>query len=339
MSTKTVSHDIFNILINYAKSHNIDTDSLLKSMQFNQELLEDRSARIPVIHYQRLWQHVVSESNDENFGLHFGLGTNDFCRGNVLCSVMMNCSTIHEAIQKFIKYYRILSDLIIPVLRTDGDTAIFSWKNNIPEINLDRHQSHSYLFMLYSVIHCLSRGNVKLSEVRFSHSAPDDISELKKYFNTALNFDYKKDEILFQKKDLNNPVFLANPDLLNAHVKIAEELLNKISENKIWSDKIRSILSDKLLKSKDHNIEIIADELAMSIRNLQNKLKAEGESYLKLINQVRKEIALSYINDNDCSLYDVAFLLGFSEQSSFNHAFKRWTGYNPNQYIEQMNMQ
>jgi AraC-like DNA-binding protein len=47
---------------------------------------------------------------------------------------------------------------------------------------------------------------------------------------------------------------------------------------------------------------------------------------------VRKEIAVDYLKRPDVAIYDIAFLLGFSEQSAFNHAFKRWTGDSPREY-------
>ena len=202
MSAKTVSFDIFNVLLNYAKSNNINADNLLKSIQFNRELLDNRSARIPAHQYHKLWQFVVAESDDKNFGLHFGLGTNDFCRGSVLCSIMMNCSTINDAIQKFIKYYRLLSDLIIPELKIKSTIAFFTF-NRRPGIVLDKHQMGSYLIMLNSVLHCLGGFDIKISEIRFMYQRPADISEHKRIFEVPLIFDHDRNEIVFHKKDLS----------------------------------------------------------------------------------------------------------------------------------------
>jgi hypothetical protein len=101
MPSESVSYDIISILIKYATSIGIDIKENLKIMHFDQGLLEDPSARIPVNQYQDLWNVVLSKSRDKFFGLHFGESTNDFCRGNILCVVMMNCPDIGSAIQKF----------------------------------------------------------------------------------------------------------------------------------------------------------------------------------------------------------------------------------------------
>jgi AraC-like DNA-binding protein len=66
-------------------------------------------------------------------------------------------------------------------------------------------------------------------------------------------------------------------------------------------------------------------------------LKDEKTTYQKLLAAVRKEIALSYLKEKEATICDIAFLLGFSEQSAFNHAFKRWTGFTPREYLKRSN--
>lgn len=336
MKTKSVSYEITGTLIEYAKSINIDIQKIFKTIHFNPNLLEHPPNRIPINLYLDLWKAVVASANDKYFGLHFGRATNDFCRGNVLCGVMMNCNNVLTAVEKFIKYHSILSDLIIPKLIEDSDCAYFTWENNIPNLTLDRHQNESNLIMLISVLQCLSRGTSNIIEIKFSHYKPDDITEHERIFKAPLVFGCSRNEIVFKREDLSKKIFLANPELLNANEKFILQLLDTLSEKKSWSDKVLLHLSKSLVGGKSLNIELVAEELASSTRKLQQKLKDEGNSYQKLYDQVRKEIALIQINKPDVSFYDIAFLLGFSEQSSFNHAFKRWTGSNPKEYRQQV---
>ena len=79
----------------------------------------------------------------------------------------------------------------------------------------------------------------------------------------------------------------------------------------------------------------VAAELAIGGRQLQNRLRAEGTSYRQLLDQVRKGIALDVLERADVSIYDVAFLVGFAQQSAFTHAFRRWTGLSPGEYRRQ----
>ena len=87
-----------------------------------------------------------------------------------------------------------------------------------------------------------------------------------------------------------------------------------------------------ILDGKKPSAEEVAGDLAVGIRYLQGQLKDEGTTYQQVLDGVRKELAMDYLGQGDVSLYEVAFLLGFSEQSTFNHAFKRWTGTTPGKY-------
>ena len=69
----------------------------------------------------------------------------------------------------------------------------------------------------------------------------------------------------------------------------------------------------------------------MSVRSFQRKLNDAGTTFRKISDATRKELALNYVRDQDIELFEIAFLLGFSEQSAFSRAFKRWTGNSPSE--------
>lgn len=86
------------------------------------------------------------------------------------------------------------------------------------------------------------------------------------------------------------------------------------------------------LKGEVPSVETIARNLTMSVQNLQRELQAEGTSYQQILDDTRQELARRYLKKLDIPIYDVAFLLGFSEPSAFHRAFKRWTGKTPKVY-------
>jgi AraC-like DNA-binding protein len=75
--------------------------------------------------------------------------------------------------------------------------------------------------------------------------------------------------------------------------------------------------------------EDTAKRLHMSARTLQRKLAQAGTTYVQLVDDTRRDIALRYINDSRLSITDITFLLGFSYPSAFTRAYKRWTGKTP----------
>jgi AraC-like DNA-binding protein len=115
---------------------------------------------------------------------------------------------------------------------------------------------------------------------------------------------------------------------------LAQRLLEGLYPPDSWTDRVVRLLGGMLVAGSRPSLDAVARELAVSPRSLQKSLKTEGASYQRLLDRVRQEIAIDSLGDPDLSLCDVAFLLGFAEQSAFNHAFKRWTGSSPRQYRE-----
>ena len=72
----------------------------------------------------------------------------------------------------------------------------------------------------------------------------------------------------------------------------------------------------------------------MSLRNLQRRLEEEGTSYREALNETRRDIARSYLDEGHTSVTEIAFLLGFADTSGFSRAFRRWTGLSPRAYIQ-----
>jgi len=76
----------------------------------------------------------------------------------------------------------------------------------------------------------------------------------------------------------------------------------------------------------------VASKMAMSPRTLERRLKAHKVVFKKLLDDIRRRHALDYLRDRRHSLTEIAFLLGYSETSVFNRAFRRWTGSTPSEY-------
>ncbi len=80
------------------------------------------------------------------------------------------------------------------------------------------------------------------------------------------------------------------------------------------------------------SIGTLAKHLDISIRTLQRRLRKEGVTHLELLERVRREKAEGYLRDTHMSVKEISVLLGFSDQSSFCRAFKRWTGSTPSRF-------
>jgi AraC-like DNA-binding protein len=98
------------------------------------------------------------------------------------------------------------------------------------------------------------------------------------------------------------------------------------------SSRFRSQVEQRLeaaLESGDVGIERIARDLGYSRQTLYRRLKAEGTTYERLLDGLRRRLALRYVREQGLSVKEAAYRLGFSDPAAFSRAFKRWTGASP----------
>jgi len=76
-------------------------------------------------------------------------------------------------------------------------------------------------------------------------------------------------------------------------------------------------------------VDDVARSLGMSKRTLARRLSDEGLNFTEILQQLRRDLAVRYLDDRKLHVSKIAWLLGFHEASAFTHAFKRWTGKTP----------
>lgn len=123
----------------------------------------------------------------------------------------------------------------------------------------------------------------------------------------------------------------AIPDLVRLLEQQAHDLMAQLPESNDFISEIRGAIESEL-SGGDVRLESIAGVLGRSGRTLQRRLAEENCTFAGLVDEVRLEAAKIMMLNQRLSLTDVAYLLGFDEQSSFSRAFKRWTGQNPRDY-------
>ena len=110
----------------------------------------------------------------------------------------------------------------------------------------------------------------------------------------------------------------------------AERYLQGIDSGRVTTD-VRRLLS-QLLPAGQVTIELMATRLNRSVSTLQRELRDEGTTFTEVLDQTRRLAAQGYLAEQAISLSEIAYLLGFSDESSFSRAFRRWTGLTPNQF-------
>ena len=136
--------------------------------------------------------------------------------------------------------------------------------------------------------------------------------------------------LLFAHKDVARRLPTAHAQLANVHDRIANEYLARLDSSETIV-RVRAAILASLTDGQPQRASV-ARALGMSERTLQRRLEAEGASFRLLLDETHKEMARRYIERRDLSLAEVAYLLGFNDQSSLFRATQRWFGTSPRQY-------
>ncbi|WP_319531996.1 AraC family transcriptional regulator [uncultured Cohaesibacter sp.] len=167
--------------------------------------------------------------------------------------------------------------------------------------------------------------------VYFRHPAPKSIAHHKAYFGCPVHFDADKDALLLSPASLAEPTILGDEGITQFLVSHLDDELSKIDDTPTLGartkDEIARALSDGLPKMAD-----IARRLGLSARSFHRRLAEQGVSFQTLTEETRRDIAIGMLKEESYALSEIAFLTGYSEQSAFNRAFKRWTGHTPASY-------
>lgn len=313
------------------KKHSIDPADFLKNEGIDPVFLESPDNRINADDFYRILAKAAELTGDRHLGLHMGEIFTSF--PNILGYVMMNCRTLGEAIRKYIKYQNITDTIQKTTIEEQANTRIslvFEKNAALVESTLACYKLAG--FVTYG--QALTGGKLKpehIVEVRFNHSEPADSAEYRRIFPCPLLFNARENSLIMRRDSLDTPVINANPSLLTMFEHHAQEVLKNLSQDESYTAKVSRLLVE-MLQGDAPRIEMVARELCLSVRSLQDKLKSEGTSYSSLLDRIRKDLAINYIKNKTVTFAEIAYLLGFSEPSVFHRSFKKWTNTTPGQY-------
>ena len=328
----SVSVDLLHILLHYAENLGIGRQTIISGTGIDLSIYLADESRIPMPTFHAIWSLIMNRSNDPDFGLHFGEQSHRLLRRHLLYAMMMNCQNVEQAIRKNFQYHHLITDIIKPVIRVEDSLANLTWEMSHPLMTHERHFSESILALLVTMIRFLTEDTFKLKKVHFTHSCPENLAEHERIFQAPLVFRRPCNEIILPKSYLNSPILMANAKIAGDLENLVKDTLQRSYANLPWTEKVARLISPQILQETKPDIEAIAKHLAISKRKLQIKLQSEGTSFRNILEEVRKQISVSYLHDKDASICEIAMLLGFADQSAFQHAFKRWTGKTPGGY-------
>jgi AraC-like DNA-binding protein len=169
-----------------------------------------------------------------------------------------------------------------------------------------------------------------LESVSLRRPDPKNPKPYENFFSCPVHFGAAEDGFVLGRHDADRPLPTSNHELATTFDAILTGQLAEMNTGDLVHRCRAHLLQE--LTSGEPSEEELARALGMSRRTLQRKLGELGLTYKGVLEKTRHDLALRYLDDPTKSVTDVTFLLGFSEQSAFSRAFKRWNGNAPTAY-------
>jgi AraC-like DNA-binding protein len=308
-------------LLDYVQARGVTPEQLLDGRKIN---LEARDARLPEHECAALFDRAATLLNDDAVGLHAGEQIRPGHYG-ALGYVAMNCATLGEALTGLRRYHALVLD-IGPMQQTmENGQLCLSWN---PEVEHPFRQMAEYnLAGLITFSRWISGRKNNPLRIDFTYPAPNKLAEHERILGCPLRFSQDRYRLLLSMEWLALPLIQPDAAMRMMMEQLAERQMQTLTRGDAIAD-TRSAIARRLGEG-DVELVAIARQVNLSSRTLQRKLQDAKLSFTQLVDDVRRELAERYLADAKLDLVDIAFLLGYSEQSAFTRAYKRWTGRAP----------
>jgi len=317
-----------NLLWKYLESEGVNPKPLFLQAGINPELLCDANARISVTKVDKLWQLATEVIEDPCFAVKMA-GFWHPSQIGALGYAWLASSTLRRALNRAERYIHVVTeDLNFELSDTPAGLKI---RANLDNSIFTLPQHHDLIIIILMHMCRFNFGdNLVATQVNVAHPKPACSEKIIDYFRTDIQFDADQTSFTLARADVDTVLCSANKPIALMHDEILMKYLIDIKQGDIVQQ-VKSIILENLPDGSVTD-KLVAEQLNLSERSLQRRLKEHKTSFRFILESVREMVAKQYIQNPINRMSDIAFLLGFSEQSAFSRAFKKWTGKSPVEY-------
>ncbi len=312
----------------------LDVDAILAEAGVDRAILASPDNRAPTELVSRLWRAAAEHSGNPAIGL---VSPHVPKPGNfdIVGYAMMSSRNLHMALQNFARHLRLVSDAASIHLDSNEESVrlqlkLFGGREPIP-----RQRVEFDLLTLLTFCRWVAGKSIKPIGLSLVWPAPANVSPFEDAFHCPLNFEADFNGFDFARADIEAKLPGYNVQLGGMHESLVQQRLAVMDGSSV-SLKIREEIVDRLVDGEPRR-EQIAHALHLSDRTLTRRLREEKTSFQQLLDETRCELAQNYLARPNMSLAEVAFLLGFSDQTAFFRACRRWFNLSPGQFRANLN--
>ncbi|MEK1887889.1 MAG: AraC family transcriptional regulator [Phyllobacterium sp.] len=247
----------------------------------------------------------------------------------MLYYVAASSARFGDALKRLDRYERIANEALdLRIVKGSGG-RVGLFYNGVPR-HIDRHLMEAFAVALVRLCRQLVGKRVVPLSARFMHHRADG-RKIQQFLGCEVSFDAHVDEISFDARVMDLPLVGYDPYLNDLMVKSCDDALAaRTPGTSPFQTEVENTITP-LLPHGEAQAKTVAEKLNLSERTFARRLAAEGLSFGEILDRMRRDLAIRYLEQN-LRASDITWRLGFQQPSAFSHACRRWTGKSPSEF-------
>lgn len=321
-------------LLEAVEQSGVAREHFLAVSGFDPERLECPDGRITLAEYDALHELALDLTGDEGFGLRLG-ELASVTTYNLVAHLVAHAGTLRQGIDALIRFHRLVMDRPAWQLVEREAIATLVYEVAPGSLRCRRFRAEVAMTGFYRMVRYFGRA-ARPNRVAFEHAAPAHAPEYDRVFEGTARFEQAVTEIAFDRELLHAATFNQDAEFHAALEAQAEKRVLRLARNATYADRVRDLLLERSASqpsaAQRADMNAVARALGLSARSLRRRLYEEGVSFVAIAEGALATLAKQLLSDEERSIQETAYALGFSDPSAFYRAFKRWTGTTPRSF-------
>ena len=314
-----------NNYVELAQQFGLNAPALLRQVGLSQLKIGQTESRISADAVVELLEISAEQSGCPTFGLRLAevRQLSDF---GAISLLLPHLQTLRDALHTTMKYRHLMNDALVMHIEDAGKIVVIREEVVTGVSKPSRQATEFAVGVLFRLCGALMGSHWHPVSVNFTHSPIPDLQVHKRIFNCKLEFGADFNGIVCPSTDLDAP----NPTADPAMAKYAEAYISSLpgAKQQPFAQEVRQAIY-LFLPMGHANIEQISQALGVNVRTMQRRLEESGDTFSELINEVRRNLVIHYMENPNYSLGRIADMLGYSVASSFTRWFSSQFGISP----------